>query len=201
MPSADAETDGRAMTQRAPWRGRWGRLRVTPAPIPLAMLGLWLLLSGKLDPFHIGVGVAAVLFLLWQAAGLQPLEAGGAPRLRIGRLLLYSAWLGGQMVLSAVYVARVIIHPRRHLNPRLVEMRVDQPSLVSRVLLANSITLTPGTLTVDLDRDRYIVHALTARTAAELLAGGMARRVAKVSVDEPLAPPQELPAEPTGEER
>lgn len=155
---------------------------------PVLLFGLWLLLSGKLDGFHLGIGALVVLFVVWQQRALPPLQGADAPLLRYGRLMPYAGWLFWQMILSAVYVARVVLRPRSHLDPQLIQFRSEQPSLMAAVVLANSITLTPGTLTVELQDGRFVVHALTAKTAEDLLDGGMARRVARLFTDAPLPP-------------
>jgi len=164
-----------------------GRTRISRWTI-LLLMGLWMLLSGKMEAFHLGVGVATIAFVFWQATVLPPLEASGAAQLRFLRLVPYAGWLLWQMLLSAIYVARVVIRPERHLDPQLVEFHSVQPALFSGVILANSITLTPGTLTIDLHENRFVVHALTTKTAREVLDGDMARRVARLFTDEPLPP-------------
>jgi multicomponent Na+:H+ antiporter subunit E len=161
--------------------------RVNPGAVAV-LFGLWVLLSGKLDVFHLGMGVLAVAFAVWQGRGLAPMQLPGEPALRIWRMVPYTFWLFGQMILSALHVAQVVIRPRDHLDPQLIQFRSQQPSLLAEVILANSITLTPGTLTIDLQENRLIVHALTARTAREVLEGGMARRVGRLFSDEPLRP-------------
>ncbi len=176
-----------------PAPGRWAPLTV--------LFGIWVLLSGKLDGFHLGIGLLAVLFVGRQGRALAPLEGADGPSLRYGRVAPYLGWLFWQMVMSAVHVARVVLVPRRHLDPQLVQFRCGQPTLMAGVILANSITLTPGTLTVEMQGDRFVVHALTAKTARELLEGGMARRVARLFTDDPLPPievitgPREMGAE------
>lgn len=67
--------------------------------------------------------------------------------------------------------------------------------MVHHVLFANSITLTPGTLTVDLKGDRYLVHALSSKTAADLLEGSMSRKVARLSPGKPDGRIEPLPLE------
>lgn len=164
-----------------------GRTRISRWTI-LLLMGLWMLLSGKLEAFHLGVGVATIAFVFWQATVLPPLETSGAAQLRFLRLVPYAGWLMWQMLLSAIYVARVVIRPEQHLDPQLVEFKSAQPTLFSGVILANSITLTPGTLTIDLQENRFVVHALTSKTARDVLDGDMARRVARLFTDEPLPP-------------
>jgi multicomponent Na+:H+ antiporter subunit E len=154
----------------------------------LLLFLLWVVLSGKLDVFHLGVGAAVVAFVVWQKRGLPALQSPELPRLRYGRLLPYGGWLLWQMVIAAVQVAVVVIHPRRHLDPQLIQFRSEQPSMIAGLVLANSITLTPGTLTVELHENRYVVHALTKKGAADLLSGDMARRVAWLFTNEPPPP-------------
>ncbi len=159
------------------------------------LYAIWVLLSGKIDAFHLGIGLAGVMFLLWLDSRLEPL-APPEMQVRIHplRWIAYALWLLWQMLLSAVYVARVIINPKRHLDPQMVRFESIQPNDIASVALANSITLTPGTLTVDLKNHVYLVHALTGRTARDLLTGSMQARVAHVFIDEPPPPVIELPA-------
>jgi len=174
------------MTPRDVVASWWTRLRAIRLRGPLSLLALWMLLSGKLSPFHLGVGVVLVAVVVWQATSMEPLEPVGRPRPRVGKLVPYCFWLFWQMILSALQVARVILAPERNLDPQLIEFNCQQPSLLSRVMLSGSITLTPGTVTVDLDGDRFIVHALTREGARDVLAGEMARRVWALSADEPM---------------
>jgi multicomponent Na+:H+ antiporter subunit E len=148
---------------------------------PLAMFGIWILFSGKIQVFHLSVGVAAVILVTWLSLRLVSRDEAARPKMRIFATVWYVCWLAVQMVLSAIYVMRVIVNPKKHLDPRIVELHSPQPSNLSRVLLANSITLTPGTLTVDLEDDMFVVHALTQKTADDLLTDDMGRRVAALS--------------------
>ncbi|MFO7724420.1 MAG: Na+/H+ antiporter subunit E [Oceanipulchritudo sp.] len=156
------------------------------------LLGLWIILSGKMDPFHLGVGVLAVIFINWQQTGLSPLRGEDEPGFQTIRLILYIPWLLWQMLLSSIYVAWIILRDPKGIDPRMISFSSRQPSLIHRVILANSITLTPGTLTVDLQEDRYLVHALTHRTAGEVLEGKLARKVARLSPKQPDATPVAL---------
>lgn len=146
-----------------------------------------------MDAFHLGAGVAAVAFASWQHARLPRIQPKQAPRIRPARAFRYSFWLVAEVLLSAIHVARVILNPKRHLDPRVVRFRSRQPSLSSGVLFANSITLTPGTLTIDLEDDCYTVHALTPVTERDVLDGEMAARAARVTSDEAMPKPEELP--------
>lgn len=156
----------------------WRRM---PIAAWVGLFLVWVLLSGKFTPFHLSMGLATVILVAWLHSRLPATPERGAPALRTLRLPAYGAWLLWQMLQSAIYVSRVIISPAKHLDPRLIAFRSTQPSMLSQVILANSITLTPGTLTVNLEGDRYLVHALTAATADDTLSGDMAGRVAHLS--------------------
>lgn len=144
------------------------------------LLAFWGILSGKFDAFHLSIGVACVALVMWLDYRLAPLGSEDASRVHPLRFVLYYFWLMSAMVISAVYVARAILWPKKYVDPRLVCFRSEQPGVIASVVLANSITLTPGTLTVDLEGNRYLVHALTPRTASELLSGSMQARVARL---------------------
>ncbi len=153
------------------------------------LMTAWVLLSGHFDLFHLASGAAGVGLLLWldRKLGSATLEHRDADlRPKWGRILAYVPWLLWQMVLSAWHVGRVIWRPSVYpfIRPELVTFRSAQPHAVARVMLANSITLTPGTLTLNLDGDKYLIHALTKETADGLLDGSMQRKVASLfSVD------------------
>lgn len=173
-------------------RSAWGGTRLwLQAPF---LLALWLVLSGKLDLFHVGSGVFATGLVLWLDRKLGPasLEEGERPlRPHFGRHLLYFPWLAWQMLVASWQVGRVIVHPAmgEKIAPNLIRFRSAQPHVIAKVVLANSITLTPGTLTVKIEGDSFLVHALTAESARSLLEGTMQRKVAAafgVSLEEPV---------------
>jgi multicomponent Na+:H+ antiporter subunit E len=97
---------------------------------------------------------------------------------RWGRVLKYGAWLAWEVVVSAVQVASVVLHPKMPIAPRLLRFQASLPHTLARLTLANSITLTPGTVTLEVDADEFVVHALTPASAAGLDAGRMQARVA-----------------------
>lgn len=147
------------------------------------LLALWLILSGHWDPFHIGMGVAAVAFVVWinRPVRAVPLGADGEfsrRPIRLLRLIAYLPWLFWQMFTSGIYVAYLALHPRVPISPLLLRFRSFEPGVPAQVVLGNSITLTPGTLTLEIEGQVLTVHALTERTADDFLHGSMPRRVA-----------------------
>lgn len=156
----------------------------------LLLLALWLALSGHYDLFHLGLGVLSVALVLWLNLGLRRLPAADnvfqpEATLKPLRFLGYCVWLPVQILRSAAYVAYLVLHPRLPVRPVVVQFRSSQPNGFAQMILGNSITLTPGTLTLDVVGDRFVVHALTPATAQDLLSGTMQEKVARLFTDQP----------------
>lgn len=174
-------------------RPNLGRLSVEAVLAWAALFVMWVILSGKFDAFHLGCGVVTVGVLIWLHRGLEPFRPQGAPGIRLLRLIPYMFWLTKEMVVAALQVAVVILRPKGRLDPRLFRFESEQPNLLNAVIFGHSITLTPGTITLDLENDRYLVHALTPGGARGVIHGSMHRRVARLTSDRPVAPPRPLP--------
>ncbi len=135
----------------------------------LIALGLWLLLSWPLDP-HTGqvegTAVAAGLAVALLVAGtIRPVSASELGLWLNPRCVFWAAVFAvvflWEVVVASLEVAYRVIHPRLPIRPGIVEFRTSLRSVAARTLLANSITLTPGTLTVDLlDGGTLYVHCL-----------------------------------------
>jgi multicomponent Na+:H+ antiporter subunit E len=139
------------------------------------LTAIWYLLSGKFDLLHFGVGIAAALFI---ASNYVPVEDSTV--MRWGRFLLYVPWLIGQILLSNLRVARIVLTPRMPISPTFVRLRPGVTGPRALTLLGSSITLTPGTLTIDADADEVFVHALDSASAQDVRDAVIARRVAEV---------------------
>ncbi len=140
----------------------------------------WLAWSGRVDPLSLGLGlfsVAAVVGITRRMDRLSGVERD--EHLGLG-VLFYLPWLFWQIARANAAVARIILDPRLPIQPRLVRVRASQRSATGQVLYANSITLTPGTISLDLRNDTILVHALTDEAAAELETGKMDRRVCRL---------------------
>ena len=165
-------------------RRRRSELRVAQVVNQAILLSaIWIVLSGKFDAFHLALGAFSVaLVLVFNDASRRLRPARGGParrdRINVARAVLYLPWLMGQIVSSAVYVTRLILAPEGRVDPRIVRFKSDQPNEVASVTLGNSITLTPGTLTLDIHGDEYVIHALDQGVAEGLLGGAMQDRVA-----------------------
>lgn len=155
---------------------RTGSIPVTDCLLLAALLFLfWVVLSGKLDLFHLGAGAAASVAVALVSNGLYALEPAIGPpgrnpfaSLPWARMARYTPWLIGQICVSSVQVARVVLAPRMELRPKMFRFVHRLPHGLARTTLANSITLTPGTVTIDLVGDEFLVHTLVEDYAADL---------------------------------
>ena len=144
------------------------------------LLLFWLVMSGIYTPFLITSGVIfSVAVALFCAKRLGVVDRDGHPIHLILSAVTYWPWLVWQIIVSAWTVSRIILSPSLPISPTLVRVKTDQTTDVGKVTYANSITLTPGTISVDLDGDEILVHALTREGAADLAAGTMNRRVSR----------------------
>lgn len=155
----------------------------------LLLAAIWLILSGKTDLIYIIWGVVSIAFVIWLSNRLHhiPLakdEPCGSTRIIIPRLIVYLFWLVWQIIKSGVYVAYVVLHPKMPIEPMIVRFTSKQPNVLARVILGNSITLTPGTLTLDIEDNLFTVHALTRDTEEDLVSGDMEARVARLYMRE-----------------
>ncbi len=142
------------------------------------LFGLWLLLSGLYAPLHLTLGIVSSVFVAWIAErmGLLTPEPGDA-WLRPLRCLAYIPWLAWQMAKANADVTRRILVPARAISPRVLRVPSTQASDLARSVYANSITLTPGTISIDVAGDVITVHALSRQGAEDLATGEMGARV------------------------
>ena len=143
----------------------------------LSLIAFWLLLSGMFTPFLIaaGIGSAIVIVLLSRRMDLADHE-GHPVHLAWVAVLSYWPWLFKEIIKAAWDVTRRVLHAALPISPVLVEFRPTQTTDVGLVIHANSITLTPGTISVEVGPDRFLVHALTREAGAGLAGSEMDRR-------------------------
>ncbi|MBI4421067.1 MAG: Na+/H+ antiporter subunit E [Gemmatimonadetes bacterium] len=142
------------------------------------MFVTWLLWSGHLEPLLVGLGALSCVVIVALSVRMGAMDDEGPRADAAWRLASYVPWLLWQIVLANIDVARRILSPKLPIAPRLIRVRAKQKSALGRTIFANSITLTPGTVSVDLDGEDIVVHALTSEAASELQEGAMNRRVA-----------------------
>jgi len=133
----------------------------TQVKLGLVLAGTWVLLSGMIQPLLLGLGLVSVLFVAWLKARADRRDRAPVPfALRIGRIPGYLLWLSWEIVKSNVDVARRILSPGLPIAPSIRWLPARQRTELARVMYADSITLTPGTLSIDLDDEWVEVHAL-----------------------------------------
>ena len=144
-----------------------------------ALFVFWLLLSGHFDLFLLSAGAITAIVVALVGRRIGYADAEGHPAELILPGLRYWPWLVFEIVKSTRDVARIILTPSLPISPRMIVVEPGQKTAVGVVTYANSITLTPGTITVGVDRGdhRFVVHALTEAGAEGVLSGDMDRRV------------------------
>jgi len=145
----------------------------------LVMLAFWVVLSGMFDGFHLSLGVVSCLLVAHFSHDLLFYGEKRSWTRDILGIILYLPYLFKEIVLANLQVAYVVLHPRMLdlIDPQLVRFKTSLKRPISKVTFAQSITLTPATITVSIDDDEFTVYALT-RAAAESLPGEMEARVA-----------------------
>ncbi|MEX0852436.1 MAG: Na+/H+ antiporter subunit E [Bauldia sp.] len=144
------------------------------------LFAFWLLLSGHYTAFLVASGALAALLIAWLGLRLDYADEEGHPIDLLPRAaFVYWPWLIVEIVKAAFAVAMVIVKPSLPISPRIVRVGTSQRRPVGTVTYANSITMTPGTITVEVNhRDHaLLVHALTEASAEGLKTGEMDRRV------------------------
>jgi len=149
----------------------------------MIMIGFWLIFSGKFDVFHLSLGVISCLLVAGFSSDL--LFPSGLkthfPACWI-RFAWYIPWLLYQILLANLHVLRLSFHPRMMelIEPHIIEFNSHLESDIARTTFANSITLTPGTITVNVSvMGRFTVHCIDV-PSGEPLPGEMERRIARV---------------------
>lgn len=165
--------------------------RVVGAPtvhlvsMTVLMFGFWMLLSGNTQPKFLTYGALTSIIATWVSYPLLlvPNEDDTKRYFVFGvnpaKLVAYIVWLLWQLVLANVDVIRATVRPEIEIDPCVVRFRYQTDNPMAKVVLANSITLTPGTVTMNVTQDGlYEVHALTVGAAEGLRGGDMQKKVA-----------------------
>lgn len=154
----------------------------------LVLFGLWLLLSGFFEPLLLCLGAGSVIAVVWIAYRMDVVDHEGHPVHLTIRAIFYWPWLVVEIIKANIHVARAILRREMLINPSLIEVKATQETELGQVIYANSITLTPGTVTIGIEKDIFTVHALSRESANGLRTGEMDRRVTAMEAhptDEP----------------
>ena len=127
----------------------------------ITLVGYWLTLSGFLDnPLLLVFGALSITVTLILVSRMKIMDGETVPYLSIPQTLMYFVWLFKEIVKANVQVVRAVLSPSLEVSPTLVKIPSDRATDIGKVMFANSITLTPGTVSVDMQEDHILVHAL-----------------------------------------
>lgn len=143
-----------------------------------ALFAFWLALSGHYTVFLIGLGALSAVLCAYLAVKLRIVDETFAFHL-LARAIAYWPWLVWEIVKSAWSVSRKVLDPRLPISPTMLRVKAGQKTQVGIATYANSITLTPGTLTVGVEGSDLMVHALDSSGADDLETGRMDARVSR----------------------
>jgi len=140
----------------------------------------WLLNSGHYTPLILSFMVLSVVIVVTLCNRMDVVDGESQPLNLTFTIPGYWIWLIREVVKANIAVARCVWKGPESISPRLIKVTAHQKSDIGIVIYANSITLTPGTVSIDLEGNEITVHALTREAADDLMTGEMDRRVCRV---------------------
>ncbi|MDR9408642.1 MAG: Na+/H+ antiporter subunit E [Balneolaceae bacterium] len=148
----------------------------------ISLMLFWIAMSGFRDAIHLTFGVLSVggvLMLNYQLKKhrFYTDDMDNLDELRLFRAAYYFIWLIYQIIIAGFHVLGIILRPSMPIEPSIIKFSVDLPSSHAKMILGNSITLTPGTLTIDIEGDLFIVHSLDDASFESLKNDEMPRQV------------------------
>ena len=146
----------------------------------------WVLWSGKFDAFHLSLGVISCALVTFMSYDLYFKRKKFSSKIIVEaiRFIKYIPWLFYQIVLSNIHVASLVLSPKMPIDPKVIRYKTKLKTDIALVTFANSITLTPGTITADISEGEYYVHALSKKVADDLMTGKMEDKVAYIFEEE-----------------
>lgn len=147
--------------------------------LAIVLMVVWLLFSGHFDGLFFALGAVSVAISVWASARMNVVDPEGHPIQIAARVLTYFPWLFWEIIKSNIDVARRVLSPSMPISPRVFNVTSSQKTAVGRTIYANSITLTPGTVTIDVRGNELEVHSLTEASADGVMSGAMDARVTR----------------------
>jgi multicomponent Na+:H+ antiporter subunit E len=148
----------------------------------ISLMVFWIVMSGFFDVIHLGLGVASVAGVMYVNYKLKTHrffddDMDDLSELRIGQAIMYVPWMIVQIVIAGFHVVWIICHFRMPIHTTIIQFKANLPSAHAKMILGNSITLTPGTLTIDIDGDHFTVHAIDDKSFEGIVTDVMPRKV------------------------
>ncbi|MBE0607321.1 MAG: Na+/H+ antiporter subunit E [Deltaproteobacteria bacterium] len=149
------------------------------------LMVFWLIMSGHYDLMHVSFGIFSVILVLLIHRPIRKHlfalgEHSAALKLNLVRLAYYIPWLLWQIVIASLQVAYAVLHPKCPIDPAVVRFKTRLGNTSSKVILGNSITLTPGTITLEIEREQFLVHSLMDVSSSGIIDGTLPGEVAKL---------------------
>ena len=139
-----------------------GRQIVFAILLAFVLALMWFVLSDYwYKPLILCFGALGIVSAIALMIRMELLDAESVPFIRFGQFMSYWSWLSGEIVKSNIYVVRTAMKPELDIKPVMVRVPVSAQSDIARATFANSITLTPGTVTVEVEEKGFLVHGLT----------------------------------------
>ena len=144
----------------------------------IILFALWILFSGHFDSIHLVLGVISSLIVTFIMAPVMFPSFGTVRIVKYSlRFLAYLPWLTGQIFMANIDIVYRVLHPKMPINPRTITFSTGLRTDIGKLVLGNSITLTPGTITMNIEGAKFTVHAIADESAKSLLNGEMRKRV------------------------
>ncbi|MDB2438421.1 Na+/H+ antiporter subunit E [Hellea sp.] len=134
--------------------------------LAIMMTVTWLTLSGYFIPLILTFGVISIAIVVWMCARMRILDGETVPYLSSLQTVSYFVWLFVEIVKANVQVVKAVLSPDMEVSPTLVKIPINSEVDIAETMFANSITLTPGTVAVDMQPDHILVHALLEEMSA-----------------------------------
>jgi multicomponent Na+:H+ antiporter subunit E len=138
---------------------------------------LWLGLSGQLNTLMLSLGLASTLFVVYISHRMDIIDSEVYPAHMTPLLISFWAFLSREIVIANIDVLKRIFKPGKNISPQMIELPLTLKTDLSRVIYANAITLTPGAVCVQLNKDSITVHTLSKEAAEDLRSGRMEKAV------------------------
>ena len=145
--------------------------------LTVLLIALWVGLSGHLNVLMLSLGLSSTLLIVYLAHRMDVVDEEIYPAHMTMLLIRFWVFLAKEVILANIDVIKRIFKPGKNISPQLFELPLTQKTDLSRVIYANAITMTPGTVSVNLDKKTITVHTLSIEAAEDLRSGRMARAV------------------------
>lgn len=145
--------------------------------VTILIFAFWFLLSGHTGALLISLGIASTIIIVYLSHRMNIIDHESHPLHLSFRLAKYYVYLAKEIILANIDVIKRILSPGKTISPCVVTIPAEQKSDLGKVIYANSITLTPGTVTLELSGDKITVHALSKQAVEDLQTGTMSKAI------------------------